>query len=145
MVFHFSCYLEPFLNLSHLWVFGCPAYVHIDAQQHRKLADKAWKGIFVGYSTHSPAYMVWNPSTHKVVFSRDIVFDEQSRSAGNISEWGNQHHDTVVSPELCVELTAGSGKPDLEKDIECENLQTGKDPINPCEMQQQHRRYPSRN
>ena len=42
-------------DLSHLRVFGCPAFVHVDKSARRKLADKAWEGIFVGYAPDSPA------------------------------------------------------------------------------------------
>jgi hypothetical protein len=48
-------------DLSSLRAFGCPAYVHVPAGQRRKLADTAFKGIFVGYSTDSYGYLVYNP------------------------------------------------------------------------------------
>jgi len=57
-------------------VFGCPAYVHIDKSQRHKLDDRAWKGVFVGYAPESPAWLVYNPSTRRVVSSRNVVFDE---------------------------------------------------------------------
>ena len=41
------------VDLSRLRVFGCPAYVHIDKSRRRKLDDRAWKGVFVGYATDS--------------------------------------------------------------------------------------------
>ena len=63
-------------DLSHLRVFGCPAYVHTPASQQRKLSEKAWQGVFVGYCTDSPAWKVYNPVTRRVLHSRDVVFDE---------------------------------------------------------------------
>jgi hypothetical protein len=50
-------------DLDRLRVFGCPCFVHIDKQLRRKLDDRAWKGVFVGYALDSPAYLVWNPRT----------------------------------------------------------------------------------
>ncbi len=63
-------------NLSNLRVFGCPAFVHIDASRRRKLQDKAWKGTFVGYAFDSPAWLIYNPTTRKVIRSRNVVFNE---------------------------------------------------------------------
>jgi hypothetical protein len=42
-------------DLSSMRAFGCPAYVHVDKSQSRKLDDRAWKGVFVGYASESPA------------------------------------------------------------------------------------------
>jgi hypothetical protein len=58
-------------------VFGCPAYVHVDKSQRRKL-DRAWKGVFVGYAPESSAWLVYNPTTRRVVSSRNVVFDESA-------------------------------------------------------------------
>jgi hypothetical protein len=45
-------------DLSSMRVFfGCPAYVHVDKSQHRKLDDRAWKGVLVGYASESPAWL----------------------------------------------------------------------------------------
>jgi hypothetical protein len=63
------------VDLSSMRVFGCPAYVHVDKSQRRKLDDRAWKGIFVGYASESPAWLVYNPATRWVASSRNVVFD----------------------------------------------------------------------
>ena len=59
-------------NLSILRIFGCPAYVHIPSGQRRKMADTAFKGIFVGYPTDSYGYLIYNPVTHRVIVSRYV-------------------------------------------------------------------------
>ncbi len=66
-------------NLSNLRVFGCPAYVHIDASLRKKLGDKARKRIFVGYAFDSPAWFIYNPVTRHVTRSRNVVFNETWR------------------------------------------------------------------
>ena len=63
-------------DLSSLRTFGCPAYVHVPAGQRRKLADTAFKGIFVGYPTDSYGYLVYNPQTHRVIVTRHVRLDE---------------------------------------------------------------------
>ena len=63
-------------NVSNLRVFGCPTYVHIDVSLRKKFGDKARKGVFVGYAFDSPAWLVYNIVTRKVIRSRNVVFDE---------------------------------------------------------------------
>ncbi len=63
-------------DLSNLRVFGCPAYVHIPASQRRKMEDTAFQGILVGYSTDTYGYLIYNPSTRRVITTRHVGFDE---------------------------------------------------------------------
>ena len=65
-------------SLSHLCPFGCPVYVYIPAQLHKKLDAKSRRGIFVGYSDESKGYRVWDPTKKQVVTTRDLVFDERA-------------------------------------------------------------------
>jgi hypothetical protein len=50
-------------DLSSMRVFGCPTYVHVDKSQRRRLDDRAWKGVFVGYASESPAVLVYTHAT----------------------------------------------------------------------------------
>jgi hypothetical protein len=59
-----------------MWVFGCPAFVHVDKSQRRKLDDRVWKRVFVGYAFESPAWLVYTPATRLVVSACTVVFDE---------------------------------------------------------------------
>lgn len=59
-------------------VFGCIAYAHIEDQKRKKLDSKGEKCIFLGVSDASKAYKLYNPSTKKIVISRDVVFDEEA-------------------------------------------------------------------
>jgi hypothetical protein len=65
------------INLSHLRVFGCEAYVHIPKQTRRKLDPKSEKKIFVGYSVSSKAYRLLDTG-HKgnLTIARTVVFFE---------------------------------------------------------------------
>lgn len=71
-------------DLSKMWVFGsdCYAYKH----DQKKLDPKGKKGIFVGYSKNSPAYLVYNPhsrrvSKHRLVkFIRKNSIDQQTQT-----------------------------------------------------------------
>ena len=59
-------------NLSKMWVFGsdCYAYKH----DHKKLDPRGERGIFVGHSKSSPAYLIYNPHTEKVSKHRLVKF-----------------------------------------------------------------------
>ncbi|MCO5552239.1 hypothetical protein L7F22_005751 [Adiantum nelumboides] len=60
-------------SISYLRVFGCLAYAHIPQQLHGKLDDKAVKCIFVGYSSGSKGYRLYNPATNKIFEIRDVI------------------------------------------------------------------------
>ena len=64
------------LDLSHLKVFGCLAYVHIPDELRSKLDPKAKKCVFIGYSLEHKGYRCNNPLMREVRVSRDVVFDE---------------------------------------------------------------------
>lgn len=60
---------------SFLKVFGCTAYAHINDV---KLAPRAVKCIFIGYSSESKSYRLWNLESKKVLLSRDVTFNENA-------------------------------------------------------------------
>ena len=47
----------------------------------RHQAQKGFHGIFVGITHHQKVYLVYVPSTRKIIYSYDIVFDERFSSA----------------------------------------------------------------
>jgi hypothetical protein len=65
------------VDYSGLRVFGCPAYMHIPSEERSKLDPKSRQCIFLGYGKGVKDYKFWDPTTNKVVISRDMVFDEK--------------------------------------------------------------------
>ncbi len=64
-------------HVDHLRTFGCPAYVLIPKEKRNKLAARAWKGVFVGYTDESEKlYLVWHPEEKKAFRVRFVRFDE---------------------------------------------------------------------
>ena len=64
------------VNLSHLRVFGCISYVHIDSAERSKLDAKSNKCVFVGYGDDEFGYQFWDYENRKIIRSRDVIFNE---------------------------------------------------------------------
>ena len=71
------------VDLSHLRVFGCPAYAHVDASRRTKLQSRSIRGVFVGYAADGTSYLIFNPATRRVVQSASVQFDESWRESVN--------------------------------------------------------------
>ncbi|XP_056859992.1 uncharacterized protein LOC130508478 [Raphanus sativus] len=63
-------------NLSHMHVFGCLCYILNDKDHLGKFDAKSDVGMFVGYSTHSSAYRIFNSRTKFIGDSVNVVFDD---------------------------------------------------------------------
>ena len=64
------------LVVEYLKIFGSLCYTHVLEVKRDKLDYKAKMGIFLGYSSTSKGYRVFNLKTKKVMLSRDIKVDE---------------------------------------------------------------------
>ena len=70
-------------SVSYLRVLFCPCVVrkamtHVETKtlNMRHQAQKGFRGIFLGIPEHQKGYLVYVPSTRKVIYSYDVVFDE---------------------------------------------------------------------
>jgi hypothetical protein len=108
-------------DLSSMRVFGCPTYVHVDKSQRRKLDDRPWKGVFVGYASESPAWLVYNPATRRVVSSRNVVFDEAailSMGESNAEQRNDDEEDSIPRTTCSEEPHTPSGGPPLRESLQ---------------------------
>jgi len=80
-------------SAKHLRVFGSICYIHVPDQRRHKLEDKTIRGIFLGYSTQSKGYRVYNLQTKKLVISRDVEIDENA-------SWNWEEEKVVKSTTL---------------------------------------------
>eukprot|EP00253_Pinus_taeda_P002334 PITA_02334 len=71
-------------TVTHMRVFSCVAYAHVPNQLRRKLDSKGDKCVFVGYCDESKAYKLYNPSTKKLIVSRDVQFIEDEAWDGSL-------------------------------------------------------------
>lgn len=79
------------VDLKQLRVFGCEAYAHVPDKKRLKLDPKSKRYIFVGYCENSKTYRLFDPVTHNIIRSRDIVFLEDK--AGRTSSGDDQLED----------------------------------------------------
>jgi len=64
-------------DIAGLRVFGCVAHVHVPKQQRvSKLSPRSTLCFHMGYCTESKAYRLYDPTTNKIIISRDVIFDE---------------------------------------------------------------------
>ena len=75
-------------SVSNLCVLFCPCVVrkstaHVETKTLNMChqAQKGFHGIFVGIPEHEKGYLVYVPSTRKVISLYDVVFDESYSSA----------------------------------------------------------------
>ena len=62
-------------KLSHLRIFGSIAHVKTP-RALGKLEYRSKEMVFVGYERGTKGYLYFNPTTHNVHLSRDVIFDE---------------------------------------------------------------------
>ena len=92
--------------VKHLRVFGCNAYAHVPKEERGKLDSKAKKCTFVGYGNETKGYRLFDTVRQKIIFSRDVVFNEQEYCSGSqVPEGDAGHH---------VELELSSDEPPEE-------------------------------
>ena len=100
-------------SVGHLKIFGSKAIV-LDKTVTKKFTAKGIECVMVGYSEVSKAYRLFNPTTHKIVVARDVVFFENS------SERPMEDQSTFYIEAVCDDV-GNSGK------IEADTNNTGAD------------------
>ena len=61
--------------LGHLRILGCRVWVHIPKEKRKKLDERSYQGIHVGYEGTNQ-YRVYDPHSGRVSVTRDAHFDE---------------------------------------------------------------------
>ena len=63
-------------------IFGCLVVMlmHVPVEKRKKLDKKSVKCVFVGYPNQSKGYKLYEPSTGKMLRSRDVIFIENEFS-----------------------------------------------------------------
>ena len=66
-------------NVDYFRVFGCIGHIHVPDSKRKKLDDKSFQCVLLGMSEESKAYRLYDPTSKKIVVSRDVVFEENER------------------------------------------------------------------
>ena len=68
-------------NVKYFRIFGSTCFILKDRENVGKFDSRSDKGIFLGYSSTSKAYRVYNKRTMKVMETVNVVIDESSDSS----------------------------------------------------------------
>nr|XP_037873962.1 uncharacterized protein LOC101742499 [Bombyx mori]XP_037873963.1 uncharacterized protein LOC101742499 [Bombyx mori] len=97
-------------DLTRLRIFGSKSWVHIIPKQD-KLLQRAKEMRLVGYSPNG--YRLWDPTSNKVIVSRDVRIDETQLNYKETEEKHNIKGETYYEDELIQ-------NDDTEKDTEAD-------------------------
>ncbi|GKC21493.1 retrovirus-related pol polyprotein from transposon TNT 1-94, partial [Tanacetum coccineum] len=67
---------ERIPDISYFYVFGCPVFIHNHKDHLGKLDAKADDGYFLGYSSVSKAFRVYNTKRQQIDETYHVTFDE---------------------------------------------------------------------
>ena len=85
------------LNISHLRVFGCQAWLHIIKKRRSKLEPKSQEMIFVGYEPGSKGYQFWDAAHQRIEISCDVKFNETLFPAKEVKKSQASMNDPPIS------------------------------------------------
>jgi len=100
------------LNISYFHQFGCTCYILINKLYLKKFDAKAQRGIFVGYSERSKAYIVYNSKTLCVEESMHVKFDDKE-----------PENETPEQNESVVDIQVSEDTLELDQIAEYEEIQ----------------------
>lgn len=84
-------------NIEHLRIFGCVGYAKIDKPYLKKLDDRSKALVHLGTEPGSKAYRLYDPTTKRIVVSRNVCFDEKE-------SWDWSSQDTKESGSFTITL-----------------------------------------
>ena len=88
---------KPATDYNSLHVFGSTAYYHV---KESTLDPRAKKALFMGITGGVKGYRLWCPVTKKIIFSRDVTFDESAMLKQNDSQENEKTSRTLQQMEF---------------------------------------------
>lgn len=78
-------------SIEYFRVFGCISHVHVADNKRTKLDSKSLPCVLLGVSEESKAYRLYDPTSNKIIVSRDVVFEEDKSW-----EWNKKNEEIIV-------------------------------------------------
>jgi hypothetical protein len=97
-------------------VFSCfwEQVLHLDCRDYRrKMVPKNDVGIFLGYSTNSRAYRVYNSRTQVVMESINVIIDDATKNKGPEVVPGVEAYAKTSAQEKITHVTIEESKSDI--------------------------------
>ena len=90
------------VNYSFLRTFSCEAFFHIDKDNRTKLEEKSKKCTFIGYGINDFGYRLYDYENHKIIRSRDVVFNEKVMYKDQLQrkKWEKEDTEYTVLDEI---------------------------------------------
>ena len=114
-------------TVKYFHVFGSKCYILEDRDYRRKMDPKSDEGIFMGYSTNSRAYRVYNSRTQVVMESISVVIDDVAKDQISEVVPGVEAYVETSAQEKVIPETVQEPEPDIEE-AEQDNVETSKGP-----------------
>jgi len=82
-------------DLAHLRIFGSDCFYTVPKHKTKKLDPRCRRAIFMGYSTQSKGYKLWDLESRKMIVSRDITFREGVTPETEITEIPSESVESI--------------------------------------------------
>jgi hypothetical protein len=69
-------------DASKFRVFGCIVFAKVLDKLRRKLSEKAFRGVMVGYPPDAPRYRIYNPETRRIIASVHVLLQKNTPGFG---------------------------------------------------------------
>ncbi|WCJ22400.1 Retrovirus-related Pol polyprotein from transposon RE1 [Euphorbia peplus] len=105
-------------NYSQFKVFGCSGYVLNKDPQKGKFADRSAQCVYVGNSPGQKGWKMYSLTSHKMVVSRDVKFQEDNFPYNKTVSYENVESVPVitVSDSTCHYIDVDEDVPSVEED-----------------------------
>ncbi|GJW86312.1 retrotransposon protein, putative, ty1-copia subclass [Tanacetum coccineum] len=115
-------YGKPAIDYDSLHVFSSAAYYHVNES---KLDPRAKKALFMRITSGIKGYRLWCPKTKKMIFSRDVTFNESAMLKKVIVEQLDGTPKKVKFERIIIPANkeTGDNSPMVEGDYEEEEVQ----------------------
>ena len=108
------------VKFSHLKIFDCVSYVHIDYDARSKLDAKSKICFFIGYGDEKFGYRFWDEQNRKIIKNQTVIFNEQvmykdiSTIVPDITEIDQKKSEFVNLDELTENTVQKMGEEEKE-------------------------------